>query len=150
VTSLVYLDTSVLAKCYLQETGTAETRALLHSAQALAASSLSRVEMASALSKAVRIRMLSHTEAQSAWESFSSDWPALIRLPVFGLTLEKASALAWAHGLRGYDAVHLATATLWQENMGVPVTFATFDRQLWVVGRNVGLSVWPESLGAQP
>ena len=58
----------------------------------------------------------------------------------------KADALAWEHDLRGYDAVHLASALFWQESLGEPVTIATFDAQLWQAGQPIGLSVWPEDL----
>ena len=55
--------------------------------------------------------------------------------------------MAWDFDLRGYDAVHLAAALLWQETIGEPVTLATFDRQLWQAGGRAGLSVWPENFG---
>jgi predicted nucleic acid-binding protein len=45
--------------------------------------------------------------------------------------VERAEALAWEHGLRGYDAVHLASALTWQESVGEQIVLATFDQQLW-------------------
>lgn len=58
----------------------------------------------------------------------------------------QADALAWEHGLRGYDAVHLASALLWQNGLSETVTLATFDKQLWAAAQLVGLEVWPEAL----
>ncbi len=58
----------------------------------------------------------------------------------------QAEGLAWEQGLRGYDAVHLASALLWQSSLSRPVTLATFDRQLWDAAQLVGLEVWPEAL----
>jgi hypothetical protein len=46
------------------------------------------------------------------------------------MVIARADILAWEHQLRGYDAVHLAAAVLWQEAIGAPVTMATFARQL--------------------
>ena len=57
-----------------------------------------------------------------------------------------ADQLAWQHNLRGYDAVHLASAVTWQEALGEVVTLATFDKQLWVAATRAGLVSWPESL----
>lgn len=54
--------------------------------------------------------------------------------------------IAWEHGLRGYDAVHLATALVWRETLGEAVTVATWDRELWRAARDAGLSPWPEAI----
>jgi predicted nucleic acid-binding protein len=59
----------------------------------------------------------------------------------------RAGALAEARGLRGYDAVHLASAAFWQELLDEPVTLATFDRELWNAASGVGLDVWPVAIG---
>jgi len=45
-----------------------------------------------------------------------------------------------------YDAVHLASALLWQEKLNMPVTLATFDRELWLAGQKSGMEVWPTEL----
>jgi hypothetical protein len=50
---------------------------------------------------------------------------------------------AWDHGLRGYDAVHLAAASVWQAALGERVTLASFDRHLWTVAESVGLDAYP-------
>jgi len=50
--------------------------------------------------------------------------------------------------VRGYDAVHLASALIWQEGVGEVVTLATCDRQLWDAGHMQGLTVFPENLPA--
>jgi predicted nucleic acid-binding protein len=60
--------------------------------------------------------------------------------------VSRAEALAWEHGLRGYDAVHLAAAAVWQERMASPVMLATFDRELWEAARQAGLAAWPAAL----
>lgn len=68
-----------------------------------------------------------------------------MRLRVDERTIERAEAYAWQFGLRGYDAVHLASAVMWQEASGEPVMLATYDRQLWEAAAQVGLQVLPES-----
>ena len=55
----------------------------------------------------------------------------------------EGGALAWEHGLRGYDAVHLAAALVWRESVGEPVTVATYDRELWRGAQASGLVPWP-------
>jgi hypothetical protein len=54
--------------------------------------------------------------------------------------------LAWEHGLRGYDAVQLASALTWQESVGEQIVLATFDQRLWDAAKRTGLKAWPEEL----
>ncbi len=58
--------------------------------------------------------------------------------------LTRVKGVAWFHGLRGYDATHLAAALFWQEMLGEPVTMATYDRQLWDAARSVGMYAFAE------
>jgi len=62
--------------------------------------------------------------------------------------MARAGAVAWAHGLRGYDAVHLAAAATWQDAIGEAVTLATFDRRLWAAAEKEGLLAFPPDLAA--
>lgn len=58
--------------------------------------------------------------------------------------MERAEALAWDFGLRGYDAVQLASAITWQEAVGTEILLATFDQQLWDAAPKAGVKAWPE------
>ena len=61
----------------------------------------------------------------------------------------RADDLAFQHGLRGYDAVHLASALAWAEALEETITFATFDVQLWRAAAEHGaLSRFPDDLPA--
>jgi hypothetical protein len=61
-------------------------------------------------------------------------------------TVERADALAWELDLRGYDAVHLASAMQWNDAMGETPLLATYDRELWGAAHAVGLQPWPPGL----
>ena len=102
--------------------------------------------MAATFAKAVRLKALTRDEARAALEVFRRQWPDLFHVDVNETVVMQADSLAWTYGLRGYDAVHLASALLWQQSIGSPVTLATFDRQLWDAARLVGLEVWPEAV----
>jgi predicted nucleic acid-binding protein len=62
------------------------------------------------------------------------------------VVVARADTLAWDHGLRGYDAVHLAAASIWQDALGERVTLVTFDRRLWTAAEAVGLDAYPVDL----
>jgi predicted nucleic acid-binding protein len=104
------------------------------------------VEIATALAKAVRVGTLTREAAASALQVFRSEWPNLVRVQATEMLIAQADALAWELGLRGYDAVHLASALLWQDSMSEQVTLATFDRQLWEATSQRGLIPFSEDL----
>lgn len=141
---IVYLDASALVKRYVAETGSADVEALIGQAGAIGTAILSRAEVAAALAKAVRMKVLPRAGAARALQAFSADWDDLIRLQMTEGLVARAAALAWDHDLRGYDAAHLAAAAQWQDMLGEPVTTATYDRQLWAAARSAGLTVWPD------
>jgi predicted nucleic acid-binding protein len=142
---IVYLDASALVKRYVAEAGSPEVAALLLRAEAVGTALISRAEVAAALAKARRLKLLPPAEAAAALQVLSADWEDLVRIQLTEALVARAASLAWEYGLRGYDAVHLASAVLWQEILGESVTVATFDRQLWEAARRAGLIAWPES-----
>jgi predicted nucleic acid-binding protein len=141
---IVYLDSSALVKRYMVEASSAEVERLVSAAEQVGTAIISRAEVSAALSKAVRMNWLDHAEALKSLAVFQSQWSSLFRLNIRETTVERADALAWAHILRGYDAVHLACAILWQEAVGGAVTLATFDQPLREAAAKAGLAVWPE------
>lgn len=145
---IVYIDTSALVKRYIQEANSGDVVKLLDQADLAGSILLTRVEMASAFSKAVRMKWLDLQTSEEAWQDFLLHWRSFSRLVVTQPLTERASRLAWDYGLRAYDATHLAAALLWQETIETPVTLATYDRELWQAGKKAGLSVWPENLVA--
>ncbi|MDI6768570.1 MAG: type II toxin-antitoxin system VapC family toxin [Anaerolineales bacterium] len=145
---ILYLDTSALVKRYIRETASDEVIALIEQAGAVGSTSLTRVEMAAALEKAARLGWIERETALGSWNDFLDHWLSVTRLSITTGTLTRASTLAWEYSLRGYDAVHLAAALHWQETLAAPVTLATFDRDLWLAGREAGMGIWPEGLVA--
>lgn len=144
---IVYLDASALVKRYVVEAESAQVVALIGGAQLTGTAVLCRAEVAAALAKAVRVGLVSREAALKALGAFNADWEYLIRLHFGEPLAARAAMLAWEHGLRGYDAVHLATALAWRETLGEAVTVATYDRELWRGARAAGLSPWPAGIG---
>ena len=143
---ILYLDASALVKRYVAEPGSAAVESLIGGAQAVGTGVLSRAEVAAALAKAAGAGLVTRESAAKALQAFNADWEHMIRLQVSEPLVARAASLAWEHGLRGYDAVHLATALVWREMLGGPVSVATYDRQLWRSAQASGLSVWPTSI----
>ncbi len=140
---ILYFDTSALVKRYVIEAGSDEVNYATEHAATSGTALITRAEVTAALAKAVRIGVLKQRDALASLEKFRSEWSDLIRLQVSESLVARADTLAWEHGLRGYDAVHLAAALVWQEMLGESVTLATFDQHLWAATRQVGLIPFP-------
>jgi predicted nucleic acid-binding protein len=142
----VYIDASALVKRYVTEMGSADVVALTTGAAAVATALVTRAEVAAAFARAVRVGVLDDVGGRRAQRRFSREWPDFMRVPVTEALVARAETLAWAHGLRGYDAVQLASALTWQDALGQEIVLATFDRQLWEAAPQAGLRAWPERL----
>lgn len=145
---ILYLDASALVKRYVTERGSKEVIALTGSADAVATSLVSRAEVAAALARAVQLGVLDHDGGRRAQRRSSREWADLARIPVTEALVSRAETLAWDHGLRGYDAVQLASALTWRDALGRDILLATFDTQLWEAAPQVGLQAWPEKLAS--
>ncbi len=143
---ILYLDASALVKRYIVEPGTPEIASAIIKAEAVGTSLISRAETAAAMAKAVRAGTLNHEAARSALQVFRSQWPRLVRIQATEALIGRADEVAWEFGLRGYDAVHLASALLWRDGLGREVTMATFDQQLWVAASKSNLTPFPGDL----
>ena len=144
---IVYFDTSALVKRYVAEAGSPEVETLFEEENAILGSVLiTQVELAAALQRAIRVGNASEALLSEIWQDFLDDWRSFTRIQVTNSLVESASQISFAHALRGYDALHLAAAWSWQEKLSLPVTLATYDRELWQAGRQVGLDMWPEGL----
>ena len=140
---ILYLDTSAMVKRYVIEAHSDEVVDQIEQAELVGSIVLTRVEIAAALSKAVRQDWIERNEAEAVWRVFLGHWPSFTKLVITPGVLDRAAELAWEPGLRGYDALHLAAALTWQETLETPLTLATFDRELWLAARKMGMAVWP-------
>ena len=145
---ILYLDASALVKRYVAELGSPEVSSAISRAEVAGTALLSRAEVEAALAKAVRLQALTQEEGLASLQVFRNEWLDLMRVQVTEMVVAQAGNLAWDHGLRGYDAVHLAAASAWQGALGERVTLATFDKHLWAAAESVGLEAYPADLPA--
>lgn len=145
----IYVDTSALIKRYTPEPASQLARATLDAADFLATSNVTRAEIAATLARKCRRYNppgLTGAEALAAYQQFFLEWPQLIRIRADDVLCDHAEELAWRHALRGYDAVHLASALAFRDLIRDEVVVATFDEELWAAGRAEGLRTWPDDI----
>jgi predicted nucleic acid-binding protein len=147
---IVYFDTSALVKRYIKEAGSSEVNALVENMGNILGSALiTQVEMAAAFRRAVSMGAIPDTLLLEIWQDFFGIWESFTRIQVSDALVAKANQIAFDYKLRGYDSLHLAAAMIWQESLGMPVTLATFDRELWLAAHEAGLDAWPEEISNQ-
>ena len=140
---ICYLDSSALVKRYFNEPGSAAFRQFLGDAQVIGSASISRAEIVAAFSRSVRQGLVAHEVAEAARRILQIDWKDVFSMEVSEAVIDRATDLVWRHGLRGYDSVQLAAAVTWQETLDTPMSFATFDSNLWQAAAREGLAPYP-------
>jgi predicted nucleic acid-binding protein len=141
---ILYLDASALVKRYIAENESEQVNSWIENAEVVVTGIISRVEVAAAIARAKRMKMITSGETDAALRLFRSEWESFNRLPITENTVMRGDILAGEHNLRAYDATHLASALIWQEALGLPVTLATFDRELWAAVKEVKMGCLPQ------
>jgi len=141
---ILYLDTSALAKKYIQEQDSDRVIAWMDEADLVGTAILTRAEMAATLTRAVKASRLPQEGVDKTLDVFRTDWRHFQRVVIDELLVARADSFACMFGLRGYDSIHLASGVTWQEAIQLPVTFVTFDTELRDAARRAGLQILPE------
>ena len=141
----IALDTSALAKRYIQEPGSEELDSFFISVTTIIyVSTLALPEFATALGRKVRDKEISKRSAASALEEFDRDWQGLFtRVPLDDMIASSAAALGIKYPVKGADAVHLASAI----EMGVDL-FVASDHKLLKLAEKEGLKAYDPATGA--
>jgi hypothetical protein len=141
--SVAFADTSAVVKLYAREVGSTEVR-IAEADRGFVISGLARVEVPSALWRKAREGAVDMTDARILTNTFEDDWYGTGRTSRFALVaptpvlVAEAARLCENHGLKGFDAVQLASAlTLGPD----AVTFVSFDRTLNRAAQAEGLTV---------
>jgi uncharacterized protein len=127
---VTYLDTSVLVKRFVSEAGSSEIQRLLAGGKPVASATIAYAELYSGLTRRHREGVLSQLQYRLACRRFEMDWMALVKVELGAEILSSARGLIQRHGLRAFDAIHLASALGLQAAANEPVTFVAADQRL--------------------
>lgn len=137
---IVYLDTSALVKLYVAETGQELVLERVRSANQIATALITYVEMFAALARLEKERRITAAGFSMLAEQFEANWTSCWTVELTRSVIQRAAVLARRHGLRGYDAVQLASA-LELRGGEAKVEFLSFDARLNAGARREKLSV---------
>jgi predicted nucleic acid-binding protein len=134
---IVYFDTSALLPIVIEEPTSATASRLWDDADRVVSSRLVYVEGRAALAMARRMDRLDERQVRTAVEDFEAVHEQLDFIEVTETLVGAAGALAEQFGLRGYDAVHLASARLVNDP---ELVLASGDQSLLAAARAAGIA----------
>jgi predicted nucleic acid-binding protein len=136
-----YMDSSALIKRFVEEKGSDHVRRMVEKEGPVATAKIAYAEIHSGLARKKREGLLSSGRYALICRQVELDWDAYVRMDLTDEVLSLARTLIQRHPLRGFDAIHLASALILRENLGEQVTFAAADvRQLQAAAKENLLS----------
>jgi uncharacterized protein len=144
---ILYLDTSALVKRYVKETFSDLVITLWNGAEEIVTSSVAYAETMASFFKKKRECGSGDGVIKEALDSFQKEWLGFIRVEVNDGLNGHIRKVVEKHPLRGFDAIHLASALLIQERLPGEFTFACFDNRLLEAAEKEGLMVFPSESG---
>jgi predicted nucleic acid-binding protein len=143
---ILYLDTSALVKRYLREFGSSEVIAKCQEANRIAASCVAFAETMATLHRKRREGSLDDRTMEAVTRTFRSDWDGFVRVDITATLNVLIEELFSRHPLRGFDAIHLASALMLSRRLPEEVVFACYDEPVLRAGRSEGLTTLPSVL----
>jgi hypothetical protein len=128
------VDSSSLAKRYVQEFGSEKLDQLLRKASELALCIILVPEVVSALSRRIRENALDHKNYFVVKKQLLNDVRDAVILQITPSVISISVKLLENNVLRGMDALHVACALEWKADL-----FVTSDRRQLIAAQNAGL-----------
>ena len=132
----VFLDSSALAKRYIQEPGSDRLEEILFSASSLGVSVICVSEVVSALCRRRREKRLSQQQYLKAKQALFEDIEDASVVNVMDHVAARAVELLERWPLRSSDALHIASAAAWSAEL-----FVSADERQCAAARRYGLQV---------
>ncbi|BBZ12953.1 type II toxin-antitoxin system VapC family toxin [Mycobacterium branderi] len=142
-----YLDTSAFVPLLIGEPTSGACRRFWDDADVVVSSRLLYVEAAAALAQARRMRRLTENQHRQARRRLDQMWSEMDIIEVDEQVVIQAAELAHRLSLRGYDAVHCASAEQLDDE---DVVAASGDQQLLNAWLEVGMATYDTTQEATP
>lgn len=138
---ITYFDASSMVKWLFEETASELAADARENADFAVTSLLSYPEVLSAIRRAKQEGRCSESEMAFAIEEFIEIWNVIAWIPPSEKLILATQPLIFEHDLRGYDAVHLASALVLKREAATEILFSCFDRKLNRAAKAEGLQV---------
>ena len=128
-------------KLYVSEASSQQVRAEVRRATRVATSRVAYPEARAALARHRRDGGVAAADLLRAVSDLDREFTAFVIVELAEPLARRAGDLAERQALRGFDAIHLASALELRDLLGEPVTLRAFDARLTAAAAAVGLHV---------
>ncbi|MFH1076058.1 MAG: type II toxin-antitoxin system VapC family toxin [Pseudomonadota bacterium] len=132
-----------MVKKYFNETASDEVISLWVESEAIVVSTVAYAEAMASFYRKKREVGLSKKIFGKILESFHYDWTTFIHVHINNDLDTIIHRIISTHGLRGFDAIHLASAIVVQKEIQDSFLFVCFDRNLVKAGQAEGVKTFP-------
>ncbi|MGI8909312.1 MAG: type II toxin-antitoxin system VapC family toxin [Rubrobacteraceae bacterium] len=140
----LYLDTSALVKLYVAEAESEKVHEAIEKAERAVTSTVAYAELRAALGRRRRIGDLDEEGYRRAIGKVNAEWRGFVRISVSNLVAYRAGEMAGQYALRGFDAIHLASAERFGERFS-GLKFLAFDSRLMQAACEASVPVYEEA-----
>lgn len=139
---IAYFDSSSIVKWFFDEPNSDLARSVKDETDIAFTSVLSYPEVLSAFNRARKENCCYKSDMELITGEFQRVWADFRWIKVNENLIFSTKELIFRHGLRGYDAAHLASALLlYDEGEGSDLFFSCFDRSLNRAAKKEGLLI---------
>lgn len=132
----IFFDSSAFAKRFIEESGSDEVEKLCMSANGIALSSICFPEIISALNRRLREKVLSRKQYSVIKNKMIEEFEDIEIINLIPEVISKSVSLLEKNNLRTLDAIHLASAILWNSDL-----FVSADKRQITAAKKSGLKV---------
>jgi predicted nucleic acid-binding protein len=143
---ILYMDTSALLKKYFKEPGSTEVISKWKEADGIVISSVGYAETVASVHRKKREVNIRAERFRRVLSSFQKDWKSFIRVEVNDNLNEAIDKIIAKYPLRGFDAIHLASALIAHKRLSEDFLFVCFDRNLIQAAQMEGLETLPKNI----
>ncbi|RJX24930.1 MAG: PIN domain-containing protein [Dethiobacter sp.] len=141
---ICYFDTSALVKLYVEEDGSDIVTKAVERCSLVSTSKVAYAEARAAFARSRREGILTEIDYEDIRENFQEDWTSYFSLEVTDRIIMKTGKLVERYCLRGFDAIHLASAIVLAESLKEEeLLTGCWDARLWEAFRKAGFKIIP-------
>ena len=140
---ILYLDTSALVKRYFEEPYTEAVITKWREAKEIVTSSAAYAESMAVFYRKQREAAIDDALIEQIVSDLRTDWSSFIRIQVNDELNEYIDKAIASYPLRGFDAIHLASAMIMHEKFQADLLFSCFDQKLSQAAQAEGIRTFP-------
>lgn len=138
---MIYWDTSALIKFFVREAGTEQVKDLIEKDPHVVISKIAFSEAHSALARRKREKVLPKEDYQKTVRRWNRFWKSCLIVELSDEILSSTERSIMNYPLRGFDAIHLASAIFFRSSIDSSLKFACSDNCLLEVAEKEGFPI---------